>query len=54
MFFTDSFSLVYWPDEECVSVVSPSAIVTEAGVGEECRVKIKGVFYTGKVAATGE
>lgn len=53
---SDFHSLVYWADEDSVTVVAKSNIVSPAEVTVGCDVQIRhrGKICTGKVAAIGE
>ena len=55
---SEEFLLVYWPNEEGVSVVSRNAIVMPGAdnlvVDSECRVRVGKEVYAGKVAALGK
>ena len=49
--------LVYWPEEDSVSIVKDSSIVppvSELGKGDECEVKIGKKRFAGKFVDKGE
>ena len=50
----ETFVLVYWPEEECVSVVAGPRVSGDHQVGGMCAVSIRRKAYFGKVAATGK
>ena len=50
---TEGFVLVYWPDEECMSVVASSRVTGSHEVGDECTVTMQRKTYSGRIAATG-
>ena len=53
----ERFFLVYWPDEEAVSVVKESDVIEShiqtLGEGMECSVEIRGKEFFGVIAAAG-
>ena len=57
-FIAEEFFLVYWPDEEGVSVVPRKAIVIaqsdDVDVGSESQVRLGKDVYAGKIAAFGK
>lgn len=51
---TEQFILVYWMDEESVSVVDEESVEGVKAVGEMCSVKLGKTSYSGKTAAVGK
>ena len=58
LFIAEEFFLVYWQDEEGVSVVPRKVIVTaepnDLDVGSDCKVHLGKKVYAGKVATVGK
>ena len=58
LFLTAPYYLIFWPEEDSVSVVIRSSIVGSdfdtLDVGTECQVKQRSKLFSGKVAASGE
>lgn len=54
VFFLEQFILVYWPDEDCVSVVSEESVEGTNDMGEPCAVKLGKKVYSGRTAAIGK
>ena len=54
-FFLELWILVYWSDENSVSVHKEDEIkaVSTPDIGNECVVVFRGKRYTGRIAATG-
>ena len=50
----ETFVLVYWPEEDCVSVVPGARVSGDHQSGTDCSVIIRKKEYTGQVAATGK
>ena len=48
------YYLVYWPEEDSMSVVSIGSLREECMVGEECEVKSGRTYFKGKVSAVGK
>ena len=46
--------LVYWPEEDSVSVVPVENVQEKCEVGKECEVKLGRKCYKGKVCAIGK
>ena len=46
--------LVYWPEEDCVSVVGGARVSGDQQVGSMCTVTIQRKTYSGRVAAAGK
>ena len=57
-FIAEEFFLVYWPDEEGVSVVPRKAVVItqsdDIDIGSDSQVCLGKDVYTGKIAAFGK
>ena len=45
---------MFWPDEECVTVVGEDLVEGARVVGETCSVKLGKKLYSGRTAALGE
>lgn len=54
LFIDELFVLVYWPEEDCVSVVAGTRVTGNQHIGTKCKVSIQNKHYTGQVAATGK
>ena len=53
-FLEESYLLVYWEEEDAVSVIATHQVEGEPKQGELCKVKIKRKMYTGRVASIGK
>ena len=58
LFLSAPYYLIFWPEEDSVSVVIRSSIVGSdfdtLDVETECQVKQRSKLFSGKVAASGE
>ena len=56
--FTEMYVLVYWPDEECTSIVRQTAVIVppmaKQAVGCVCTVKIGRTKCDGRIAGIGK
>lgn len=54
LILTEQYLLVYWEEEDGVSVVVEDQVDRVAPVGESCSVKCGKSAYPGKIAAVGK
>ena len=51
----DSHALIYWPEEECVSITEMTRIIEgKLAEGEQCRVRVGRRVYIGIIVRLGE